>query len=75
MISGCELPVERVKQYTGRVERVEREGRPVERGDGSHVRAVGTSQRVNGLVLVFLPVTNTVVLRWRQGDARCWSLL
>ena len=48
--------MERVEQYTGRVERVEREGRPVERGDDSHVRAVGVPQRVNGLVLVFLPV-------------------
>ena len=49
------LPVERVEQQTGRVERVEREGRPVEHGDGSHVRAVGTSQRVNRLMLGYLP--------------------
>ena len=73
MISASEqLPVERVEQQTGRVERVEREGRPVENGDGSRVRAVGTSQRVNGLMLVFLPETNCDCVKVETG--RC-SLL
>ena len=55
--------MERVELRTGRVERVEREERPVECGDGGRVWAVGTSQRVNGLVLGFLPKSNCHCLR------------
>ena len=51
---------------------MEREGRPGERGDDSHGRAVGVPQRVNGLVLVFLPETNTDCVKVETG--RC-SLL
>ena len=64
--------MERVELRTGRVERVEREERPVEHGDGGRVRAVGTSQRVNGLVLGFLPESNCDCVKVETG--RC-SLL
>ena len=44
----------------------------MEHGDGSRVRAVGTSQRVNGLVLGFLPESNCDCVKVETG--RC-SLL